>query len=165
MTLDPARYESDISALLTRLQYVQKPHGGWGYPRQGNRRHVHDAIRRARAAREATQAGFQVPRPVVVERVTNWLLKTRARGYLGLSGHDQHLERETGQAVGRAAQHGGRRVGQPVHLPPTCWGFFRDKIKHNEDVPQVLLRSARLKKATGGPGQHGVAVAAAASRN
>jgi len=86
VTLDSSKYGPEIEALLTYLQAVQKPHGGWGYADKetGDTSMTQYAVL---SSWEATQAGFRIPRDII-EKVANWLAKTQdpngGFGYQGI---------------------------------------------------------------------------------
>jgi len=73
--LDPSKYRPEIECLLEYLRLRQKPHGGWGYPDRetGDTSMTQYGVL---SSWEATQAGFVVPRQMILA-VTLWLLKTQ----------------------------------------------------------------------------------------
>lgn len=146
VALDPGKYESDIAALLTRLQAVQKPHGGWGYKDKetGDTSQTQYGVL---SCWEAAQAGFPVPKPVV-ERVTNWLLKTQdPKGAFGYQGTIAPTDK-------RVKQHGVRHsmaaagTGS-LYICANLLGFS-DRIERDDDIPRVL-RLAKLKTDAAAP--------------
>jgi hypothetical protein len=84
-TLDAHTYAGEIDSLLRYLQYVQKPHGGWGYPERdsGDTSMTQYGVL---SAWEAKQAGCRISRDSI-EKAANWLLRTQdpsgAFGYQG----------------------------------------------------------------------------------
>ncbi|MGO8690469.1 MAG: hypothetical protein ACLQLG_12675 [Thermoguttaceae bacterium] len=74
-TLDPHTYAGEIDSLLRYLQYVQKPHGGWGYldRETGDTSMTQYGVL---SAWEAKQAGCRFSRQSI-EKVTSWLLRTQ----------------------------------------------------------------------------------------
>ncbi|MFH1918686.1 MAG: HEAT repeat domain-containing protein [Planctomycetota bacterium] len=87
--LDPNRHRSEILSLLAFLEAKQKSQGAWGYPVGHNAEKCDTSMTQnvVLCCWEATQAGFQIPEPML-DAVTTWLVRTQdpsgGFGYQGI---------------------------------------------------------------------------------
>lgn len=134
-TLDSSKYGPEIEILFTYLQYVQKPHGGWGYTDKetGDTSMTQYAVL---SSWEATQAGFRVPRPMI-EKVADWLLRTQdpsgGFAYQGTVSETSTQVKQQGVRIGMTTAAMGS-----MYICSNLLGISEKLVERDDDLPRAL---------------------------
>lgn len=136
--LDPDKYRPEIECLLTHLQRVQKPHGGWGYLDQptGDTSMTQYAVL---SSWEAQRAGFDIPQESV-ERVCDWLLKTQDPS--GAFGYQGQISTKPGKRVPQSdVRHSLAAAGLgSLYICGDLLGVNRKVEFRRDDIPAALIK-------------------------
>ena len=143
ITLDSSKYGPEIELVMTYLQSVQKPHGGWGYTERetGDTSMTQYAVL---SAWEATQAGFRVPRPMM-EKVCDWLIRTQDPGggfaYQGTVAEGAGQVKQAGVRVGMTTAAMGA-----LYICSNVLGIAEKLVEREDDLPRAL-KAVKAKEA------------------
>jgi hypothetical protein len=142
-SIDAAAYRQEMQALINAVNQRQMPGGGWSYP--------------AHATGDTSQTQFAclglwmahrqgVPIEIpVIERVTNWLLRTQApNGAFGYQGKDPGNFTRIAQE--RTTESMGVAGTASLYVCGEILGFIPPKEEKREGAPEALRLASRGQK-------------------